>query len=188
MVIILNYFKTNPTGSHCVSVRHHPCSHLILLPDLQHHSDGWGGKLGPVVHIFKNYNLIPVGIVCSADWVRTFSLQQQMESQSLLSSSTDRERELNGSIVEEHWSRANRVSITRIIQSYIYFQLKLWWLKSWRVSQGTVCFVVFGCTWCWRRVRIQDCSMSCSLHLIFLAGHAEEGWAYHEEPIPVLYS
>uniref|UniRef100_A0A668A7V1 LEM domain containing 1 n=1 Tax=Myripristis murdjan TaxID=586833 RepID=A0A668A7V1_9TELE len=37
----------------------------------------------------------------------------QMESQSLLSSSTDRERELNGSIVEEHWSRANRLDMLK---------------------------------------------------------------------------
>uniref|UniRef100_A0A667ZQS0 LEM domain containing 1 n=1 Tax=Myripristis murdjan TaxID=586833 RepID=A0A667ZQS0_9TELE len=67
---------------------------------------GLGSRVPPV----SQSDIIHVPTSSSS---RTFSITQmveEMESQSLLSSSTDRERELNGSIVEEHWSRANRLT------------------------------------------------------------------------------
>ncbi|XP_029910723.1 LEM domain-containing protein 1 isoform X2 [Myripristis murdjan] len=70
---------------------------------------GLGSRVPPV----SQSDIIHVPTSSSS---RTFSITQmveEMESQSLLSSSTDRERELNGSIVEEHWSRANRLDMLK---------------------------------------------------------------------------
>lgn len=48
-----------------------------------------------------------------------------MEIRRSFSTTADTERELNGSNVQEHWSRPDRVSSAHIVQSHL--KLECWW-------------------------------------------------------------
>ncbi|KAM7411488.1 hypothetical protein PAMA_021465 [Pampus argenteus] len=61
---------------------------------------------------------IPAGISRASSVDQRSGLGSGMESRTSLSSSVDNERELNGSNVQEHWSRSNRVSSAHVVQSH----------------------------------------------------------------------
>lgn len=94
-----------------------------------------------------------------------------MESRTSLSTSIDSKRELNGSNVQEHWSRSNRVSSAHVVQSHFKLKQWWWWLKCWRDSPGA-----------------EEDVHHYLLRLLVLAGHASCGQEHQEGPVPVLHS
>lgn len=87
-----------------------------------------------IFFIFAYYFLFVVSNhACQSAHLVHSRSKQQMESRRSHSTSADTEQELNRSNVQEHWSRANRVSRAPIVLSHL--RLKLWWLlECWRGS------------------------------------------------------
>lgn len=94
-----------------------------------------------------------------------------MESQRSLISSTDTEKELNGSNVQERWSQSNRVSSAHFVQSHFKHKLfRGYWRGSVEVGGNS---------------DLRNPVFHNLLCFFSLAGHADCGQA---QPVRVLHS
>lgn len=86
-------------------------------------------------------------VECSLSNVDSHS-KQQMESRMSLSTSTDTERELNGSNEQRDWSRSNRVSSAHMVQAHFKLFGGYWLVGEvhWRWEKMQTAHPVFHVT------------------------------------------
>ncbi|XP_076022365.1 LEM domain-containing protein 1 [Genypterus blacodes] len=79
-------------------------------------------KFWLTLHIFKNHPSRNVFVFRNCRWnTHRVISQQQVESRRSLTPSADSDKVLNGSNVEEHWSRSNRVSSCTMRNQSLYY-------------------------------------------------------------------